>query len=153
MKIKTSLVSQLLDIAIILLTLITIVFLKIYYDFEPFKPSIQFLLVLLLLVVDLYVLNDLITRRIYTYEIDDAGVKENFTIFSKRETFIPYYNITNVELKKSFIGRMLNYGNVEVSSSQTKIILIGIKDPERIYNKIKEKIEISKAKIKENEEH
>jgi membrane protein YdbS with pleckstrin-like domain len=153
MKIKTSLVSQLLDIAIILLTLITIVFLKIYYDFEPFKPSIQFLLVLLLLAADLYVLNDLIIRRIYTYEIDDAGVKENFTIFSKRETFIPYYNITNVELKKSFIGRMLNYGNVEVSSPQTKIILIGIKDPERIYNKIKEKIEMFKTRIKENEEH
>jgi membrane protein YdbS with pleckstrin-like domain len=153
MKIKTSLVSQLLDIAIILLTLITIVFLKIYYDFEPFKPSIQFLLVLLLLAADLYVLNDIIIRRIYTYEIDDAGVKENFTIFSKRETFIPYYNITNVELKKSFIGRMLNYGNVEVSSPQTKIILIGIKDPERIYNKIKEKIEMFKTRIKENEEH
>jgi membrane protein YdbS with pleckstrin-like domain len=151
MKIKSSLVSQLLDIAIILLTLITIVFLKIYYDFEPFKPSIQFLLVLLLLAADLYVLNDLIIRRIYTYEIDDAGVKENFTIFSKRETFIPYYNITNVELKKSFIGRLLNYGNVEVISPQTKIILIGIKDPERIYNKIKEKIEMSKTKIKENE--
>ncbi|MDT7858658.1 MAG: PH domain-containing protein [Candidatus Aenigmarchaeota archaeon] len=153
MKIKSSLVSQLLDITIILLTLITIVFLKIYYDFEPFKPSIQFLLVLLLLAADLYVLNDLIIRRIYTYEIDDAGVKENFTIFSKRETFIPYYNITNVELKKSFIGRVLNYGNVEVSSPKTKIILIGIKDPERIYNKIKEKIEMFKTKIKENEEH
>jgi membrane protein YdbS with pleckstrin-like domain len=153
MKIKSSLVSQLLDITIILLTLITIVFLKIYYDFELFKPSIQFLLVLLLLAADLYVLNDLIIRRIYTYEIDDAGVKENFTIFSKRETFIPYYNITNVELKKSFIGRVLNYGNVEVRSPQTKIILIGIKDPERIYNKIKEKIEMFKTKIKENEEH
>jgi membrane protein YdbS with pleckstrin-like domain len=152
MKIKTSLVSQLLDIAIILLTIIIVLFLKIYYNFELFKPSVQFALVLLLIVVDLYILNELIIRRIYTYEIDDAGVKENFTLFSKRETFIPYYNITNVELKKSFIGRMLNYGDVEVSSPQTKIIFIGIKNPEIVYNKIKEKVEISKNKIRENEE-
>lgn len=91
-------------------------------------------------------------RKLYTYEIDNAGIKETFVFFSKRETFIPYNNIIKIDLRKSFFGRMLNYGDIEVlSSSATKIVLKGIRNPENVYRKIKEMFEKHKKEKEENE--
>jgi len=47
---------------------------------------------------------------------------------------------------------MLNYGDIEVlSSSATKIVLKGIRNPENVYRKIKEMFEKHKKEKEENE--
>jgi membrane protein YdbS with pleckstrin-like domain len=70
-------------------------------------------------------------------------------LFSKKETLIPYSNVTKVDLRKPFVGRLLNYGDIEVvSSSATKIVIKGIRNPERVYQEISKRLE-KLGKVKE----
>ncbi|MFZ8830203.1 MAG: PH domain-containing protein [Candidatus Aenigmatarchaeota archaeon] len=152
MKIKTSLISQLFDIVLIILITIILLILHIEYNVNVFEISPISVFYFSLLVIALFILDGIIIRRLYTYEIDEAGVRESFIIFSKRETLIPYNNITKIDLKKSFIGRIFNYGDIEiVGPSTAKIVLRGIKNPEKVYKEIKGMLEKYKNAKYENE--
>jgi uncharacterized membrane protein YdbT with pleckstrin-like domain len=152
MKLKTSLASQLFDIVLLILIAIIFLILHIAYNVNIFKISPTSVFYFSLLAIALLILDGIIIRKLYTYEIDEAGVKESFVLFSKRETLIPYNNITKIDLKKSFMGRILNYGDIEiVSSSPTKIVLKGIRNPEKVYKEIKEMFEKYKNVKYENE--
>jgi uncharacterized membrane protein YdbT with pleckstrin-like domain len=152
MKLKTSLISQLFDIVLLILIAIIFLTLHISYNVNIFKISPISVFYFSLLAIALLILDGIIIKKLYTYEIDKAGVRESFILFSKRETLIPYNNITKIDLKKSFMGRILNYGDIEiVSSSPTKIVLRGIKNPEKVYKEIKEMFEKYKNAKYENE--
>jgi uncharacterized membrane protein YdbT with pleckstrin-like domain len=152
MILKTSLISKVFEIILISLILLILSILILGYGINPLKVSIGSIFWYALLAILFIILEEIVMQRLYTYEIDDAGIKETFTLFSKRETFIPYHNIIKIVLKKSFFGRMLNYGDIEIlSSSATKIVLKGIKNPEDIYQQIKEMFEKHKKEKEENE--
>ena len=152
MRIKSSLVSQTFDIILISLIFLIISILTFLYGVNPLDFSISSILWYVLLIIGVIIITEIVMRKLYTYEIDNAGIKETFVFFSKRETFIPYNNIIKIDLRKSFFGRMLNYGDIEVlSSSATKIVLKGIRSPENVYRKIKEMFEKHKKEKEENE--
>lgn len=152
MKIKSSIVSQLLNIFLIILTFLILILMNLNYHVNLLTFSFLSLLYFLLIAIVLILLNEIIIRRLYVYEIEEKGIRESFSLFSKREVFIPYSNITKLELKKSFVGRLLNYGDIEVvSSSSNKIILKGIKNPETILKKIKSRFEKYEETKEENE--
>jgi len=44
-------------------------------------------------------------------------------------------------LEKGFWGRIFNYGNLVVSSQTDKIVLKGIKQPEKVLEEIKKRVE------------
>lgn len=145
-------VSQLLNIFLIILTFIILILMNLNYHVNLLTFSFLSLLYFLLIAIVLILLNEIIIRKLYVYEIEEKGIRESFSLFSKREVFIPYSNITKLELKKSFVGRLLNYGDIEVvSSSSNKIILKGIKNPETILKKIKSMFEKYKETKEENE--
>jgi uncharacterized membrane protein YdbT with pleckstrin-like domain len=152
MILKSSLISQTFEIILISLILLILSILILGYGINPLKVSIGSIFWYALLAIGFIILDEIALRKLYTYEIDYAGIKETFTLFSKRETFIPYHNIIKIDLKKSFFGRMLNYGDIEIlSSSATKIVLKGIKNPENVYQQIKEMFEKHKKEKEENE--
>jgi uncharacterized membrane protein YdbT with pleckstrin-like domain len=152
MKIKSSLLSQIFEIILISLIFLILFILTFAYDANPLNFSISSILWYGLLVVGFIIIDEIVMRKLYTYEIGDTGVKERFVLFSKKETFIPYNNIIKVDMKKSFFGRILNYGDIEIlSSSATKIVLKGIRSPENVYQKIKEMFEKHKKEKEENE--
>jgi len=152
MRIKSSLASQTFEIILILLILLILSILTFLYGINPLSFSVSTILWYGLLVVGFIILDEIVMRKLYTYEIDNSGIKEKFVLFSKRETFIPYSNLIKVDMKKSFFGRILNYGDIEVlSSSATKIVLRGIRNPENVYQKIKEMFEKYKKEKEENE--
>ena len=151
MKIKSSLASQTLEILLISLIFLILSILTFAYGVNPLNFSISTIVWYSLLAVGFILIDEIVMRKLYTYEIDNSGIKETFILFSKKETFIPYNNIIKIDLKKSFFGRILNYGDVEVlSSSATKIVLKGIRNPENVYRQIKETFEKNK-KEEENE--
>ena len=152
MMLKSSLISQAFEIILISLILLILSILILGYGVNPLKVSIGSIFWYAILAIGFIILEEIVLRKLYTYEIDDAGIKEIFILFSKRETFIPYHNIIKIDLKKSFFGRMLNYGDIEIlSSSATKIVLRGIKNPENVYQQIKEMFEKHKKEKEENE--
>jgi len=149
---KSSLASQAFEIVLISLVFLILLLLTLAYDIDPLKLSFSSIFWYILLAIGIIILDEIVVRRLYTYEIDKSGIKETFTLFSKKETFIPYNNITKIGLRKSFFGRILNYGDIEIlSSSTTKIVLKGIRNPENVYQKIKEMFEKHKKEKEENE--
>jgi len=152
MKVKTSLVSQALELILISLIFAILFILTFIYGFNPFELSLSSLFWYVLLFIGLVIINEVIVRRLYAYEVEKAGIKETFIFFHKKETFIPYSNITRIEMKKSFFGRILNYGDIEIwAPPSTKMVLRGIRNPETIHKRIKEMIERNKKDREENE--
>jgi len=152
MRVKTSLISQLFEIILISLILIILLLLTFLYDVSPLKASVSSVFWYVLLTIGIIILNEIVIKRLYTYEIDNTGIKETFVLFSKKETFVPYSNITKIDMKKTFLGRLLNYGDIDViSSSSAKITLRGIKNPEDVYQRLKEMFEKHKKEKEENE--
>ena len=152
MIIKSSLISQAFEIVLISLIFLILMILTLAYNINLLKLSFSSIFWYILLAIGIIILDEIVVRRLYTYEIDNSGIKETFTFFSKKETFIPYNNITKIGLSKSFFGRILNYGDIEIlSSSATKIVLKGIRNPENVYQKIKEMFEKHRREKEENE--
>lgn len=84
---------------------------------------------------------------LYTiYHLKEDNVMEVKGILSKKRTAIPYSSISNITMKKGVIGRIFGYGNVLVNSfsGENKIILKGIKHPEKTFKFIEKKIQEKK---------
>jgi membrane protein YdbS with pleckstrin-like domain len=152
MKFKTSIVSQLFEIALILLIALVLFILISVYNVNLLKISFASIFWYILLIIGFVILDEILVRKLYTYEIDEAGIKETFMLFSKKETLIPYSNVTKVDLRKPFVGRLLNYGDIEVvGAGATKIVIKGIRNPERVYQEISKRLE-KLGKVKEESE-
>ena len=78
-----------------------------------------------------------------TYHLKEDNIMEVKGILSKKRTAIPYSSISNIVMKKSVIGRIFGYGNVLVNSfsGQNRIILRGIKHPEKTFKIVEKKIQ------------
>jgi uncharacterized membrane protein YdbT with pleckstrin-like domain len=71
------------------------------------------------------------------YTIDDHGVETRIGILSlhQRITRVRYEDIRSIEIKHSLIERILDIGNVEISTAATsgvEIVLSGVAAPEEI---------------------
>ena len=77
------------------------------------------------------------------YIIKDENVEGVTGIITKKKTIIPWSLVSNVSMRKSLIGMMLDYGDIIVSSigsERSGIVMRGINDPEKALRKIEEKI-------------
>ena len=78
------------------------------------------------------------------YFIKEENLVEIKGIFSKKKIAIPYKSISNILVDKSVLGRILNFGDIQVntmSAVNNSISLKGIKHPEKILNLIEKFIE------------
>ena len=78
------------------------------------------------------------------YFIKEENLVEIKGIFSKKKIAIPYKSISNILVDKSILGRIFNFGDIQVntmSAVNNSIILKGIKHPEKILNLIEKFIE------------
>jgi len=89
------------------------------------------------------------------YFITDDEVAIIRKFWKKKSIHIPYHSITKVEFKKPFVGKILNFGNVSILSSEGKVEMRKVEDPAEITKiiefKMKQKGEIGKP-IEEKEE-
>ncbi len=83
-----------------------------------------------------------IMRKFKTYVITNNEVIKVDGIFRKNRIIIPYQSISNIDVFKGVVGRMLNFGDVTVVGFKNKIIMEGIKDPDLFYRIINNKIAI-----------
>ena len=94
-----------------------------------------------------------ISRQLEYYEIDKNGVLLKRGILRKKVKMIPFSQVNSVNMKKGIVGRLLNFGNLEVSSAKGTIVMKGIVYPEEIYDLIKHKSKGSKfVEVKEKED-
>jgi uncharacterized membrane protein YdbT with pleckstrin-like domain len=76
----------------------------------------------------------------YTYFMDPDNITEIKGILTKTQISIPYRSISSERLRKSFVGKIFNYGNIIITSPNTEINVRGIRNPEKLYKMIEEKL-------------
>jgi uncharacterized membrane protein YdbT with pleckstrin-like domain len=104
-------------------------------------PFINFIFIFL---ISIFFLEPEGTIFYSNYFLKEENILEVRGILSKKKIAIPYKSITNILVDKSVLGRIFNFGNIQVStmSSEDKsIILKGIKHPEKILSLIENFIE------------
>jgi uncharacterized membrane protein YdbT with pleckstrin-like domain len=76
----------------------------------------------------------------HNYFMDPDNITEIKGLLTKTQVSIPYRSISGERLSKSFIGRIFNYGSIIITSSNNEINIRGIRDPEKLYRMIEEKL-------------
>lgn len=61
----------------------------------------------------------LLLRHSHRYTLQDGFAKYEYGIIKRETTKIAYTNISNYEVKQSILGRLLNYGDMELASPGT----------------------------------
>ena len=74
------------------------------------------------------------------YFMDPDNITEVKGILTKTQVSIPYRSISGERLRKSFVGRIFNYGSIIITSPNNEINIKGISNPEKIYRMIEEKL-------------
>ena len=76
----------------------------------------------------------------HSYFLDPDNITEVKGILAKTQVSIPYRSISGERLRKSFVGRIFNYGSIIITSPNNEINIKGIRDPEKLYRMIEEKL-------------
>ncbi len=75
----------------------------------------------------------------YTYIIDRDRVIEETGFLSKKRLTVPVTSIGHVYMKKPFLGRILNYGDVDVVAfGEFKMKMTGINNPDVVVGRVEE---------------
>lgn len=78
----------------------------------------------------------------YTFVLDRDRIIQITGFLDKQRTIIPVTAIAYVTLRQSFLGRILNYGDVHVAAfGETKLQFRGIRKPQKLVNKLEAMME------------
>ncbi len=78
----------------------------------------------------------------YTFIVDKDRIIEVSGFINKKRITIPITSIATVTLNQSFLGRILNYGDIAVSAfGAAEIKLRGVSNPSKIINLLEEMME------------
>jgi uncharacterized membrane protein YdbT with pleckstrin-like domain len=86
-----------------------------------------------------------VERLLRYYTITNTEVTKIEGILRKKKYAIPYQSVADVTLNKSIIGRIFNFGTIDVIGFKEGIKMKGMKNPDEIYNMIKQRIGSSRA--------
>lgn len=84
-----------------------------------------------------------------TFYVEKDRVSRVKGILEKDRTMIPFESIAHTEMKKSVLGRMFKFGDIIItpfSGQGNKIILRGIKEPDKILKEIETNVKKLKSK-------
>lgn len=88
--------------------------------------------------------------RYYQIEENELSMVEG--IFSKKKLSLMYENITDILVSRTVRGRVLNFGDLTVTGIRNDILIRGIRNPNKIYKYIREKIPTNKLKSEKERE-
>ncbi len=65
-------------------------------------------------------------------------------ILAKEKVVLPYATVADIRVEKSFLGRLLNYGTLSVSSFKagSDMIMEGVRRPERVHVMIQNRVNL-----------
>jgi len=81
------------------------------------------------------------------FHIKEENIVEVRGVLTKKRITIPYKSISNILVNKGVLGRIFNFGDIQVNSisgRENSIVLKGIKHPEKALNFIEKFIEIKR---------
>jgi membrane protein YdbS with pleckstrin-like domain len=144
---KTSRIAYIANYFIVIL-LIAFLFLlsqKFKLNFNLAAASVEELIPVLTFlafaIVAVYLAEEVdIERIIRQYVVTNNEIIKIEGVIRKKRIAIPYQSVADIKVIRGVIGRIFNFGNVEITGMKNNIIMKGIKDPEEIYRIIQNKI-------------
>lgn len=148
--VKQSMISYINNYAIF--CLVAILFAMSWYRFgltftlspKSFEESWKTYVVLGFVFVMSVLFEEPVFRRWFRYYVitnNEIILREG--ILKKIMVIIPYHNVSNVDVYKGIVGRILNFGDVVVVGFKNKIVMRGIREPEVFYRIINNKISMT----------
>jgi len=93
------------------------------------------------IVVIIYLIEEADMEKILRqYSVTNNEVVKTEGIIRKKRISIPYQSVADLKVNKGVIGRMFNFGDVEVTGVKENIKMKGMKNPEEIYRLLEKKI-------------
>jgi uncharacterized membrane protein YdbT with pleckstrin-like domain len=139
-------------IAAIFIVLLVVVMQKFNLSFTLFprqpKELISTISILGFLAVISFLFEEPVIERLFRkYIVTGDEVIKLEGLIRKKRLAIAIGNIADVRVYKSFLGRLLNYGDVEVHGFKTEFVMKGMHNPEEIQRIIQNKINMFRRAV------
>lgn len=146
-KYKTSRISYVTNYSIFILLVVFLFLLwqkfnlNLDFTLRSTENMVPFLVFSASLIIASYLLEEAtIERIIRQYFVTDNEVIKLEGFLRKKRVVIPYQSVADVRVTKGVIGRIFNFGDVEVTGFKDAIVVKGVKDPDEICRIIQSKI-------------
>lgn len=138
-------------LAALVLFLASIVYLHFNLAFYLFPHTVEefgnTIIVFAFFAVIIYLIEESeIERVMRNYMITNNEVAKVEGIVRKTRVSIPHANISDIRVQKGVVGRILNFGDVDVVGFKGQIKIKGVKNPEMIYRLIENKIAVMRRR-------
>jgi membrane protein YdbS with pleckstrin-like domain len=149
---KTSRVAYMQNYVIAALVAILLVLIFPYLNFTIFITNISelisYLIVFGLIIVITFMFEEpTIERWIRRYVVTNNEVMKIEGIIRKKKFAIPMQSIADVKLSKGIVGRIFNFGNIEIMGFKEGISMKGIRNPDEVLRMIENKVNLMRTKV------
>lgn len=93
-----------------------------------------------------------IERWVRKYVITNNEVMKVEGILRKKKFAIPYQSIADVQMNKGVVGRIFNYGNIDIMGYKEPIHMKGIRNPDEVLRIIENKVNLMRNKMIERKD-
>jgi uncharacterized membrane protein YdbT with pleckstrin-like domain len=149
---KTSRIAYMQNYVIATLVVILLVLIFPYLNFTIFirtaQELISYLIVFGLIILITFMFEEpTIERWIRRYVVSNNEVMKIEGIFRKKKFAIPYQSIADVKLSKGVVGRIFNFGDIEIMGFKEGISMKGIRNPDEVLRMIENKVNLMRSKV------
>jgi membrane protein YdbS with pleckstrin-like domain len=144
---KTSRISYVQNYSLVVLAVVFLVLvwpylhLKIlftsYADLLPFAIFAGFIVLITFLIEE-----PTIEQIMRKYVVTNNEVVKIEGLLRKKKISIPHGNVSDIRVKKGIVGRIFNFGDIEVTGFRDNIVMKGIKNPDEVYKIIENKVSL-----------
>jgi membrane protein YdbS with pleckstrin-like domain len=86
------------------------------------------------------------------YVITNNEVMKVEGILRKKKFAIPYQSIADVKMSKGVVGRIFNFGNIEIMGFKEPIHMKGIRNPDEVLRIIENKVNLMRNRVIQDRE-
>jgi len=144
---KTSRISYISNYALVTLTIVLLVlawpYLQLKIFFTSFADMLPFAVFSAFLVIITFLMEEpAIEQMMRKYVVTNNEIIKIEGILRKKRMSIPHGNIADIRVKKGVWGRILNFGDLEITGIRENIVMKGIKNPDVVYRMIENKVSL-----------
>ena len=150
---KTSRVAYVQNyiLAALLLVLFVLIYLNypLNFTFFPKTPgefTPTMIIFIFLIFITFMIEEPTIEQIIRKYIVTNNEVVKIEGLLRKNRITIPYQGVADVRVNKGIVGRIFNFGDIEVTGFKDAIIMKGIRNPEVIHKIIQNKIGMTRSR-------
>ena len=144
---KTSRISYIPNYAIVVLAVVFLVlawpYLHLKIFFTSYTDLIPFGIFSAIIVTITFLLEEpAVEQMIRKYVVTNNEIIKIEGLIRKRRISIPHGNVADIRVKKGVWGRILDFGDLEITGIRENIVMKGIKNPDVVYRMIENKVSL-----------